>query len=93
ATWQWLKFLSSWPPMPHYRLVPARSSVSQETNFWTRLPRELTEPMRAAFPFARPVHLDERAIFSWPTIRAVVQGELTPQQAAQEGQKFSWFRE
>ncbi|MFN2122045.1 MAG: ABC transporter substrate-binding protein [Candidatus Promineifilaceae bacterium] len=93
ATWQWLKFLSSWPPMAHYRLVPARSSVSQETNFWTRLPRELTEPMRAAFPFARPVHLDERAIFSWPTIRAVVQGELTPQQAAQEGQKFSWFRE
>jgi ABC-type glycerol-3-phosphate transport system substrate-binding protein len=93
ATWQWLKFLSSWPPMPHYRLIPARSSVSQNTNYWTRLPRELAEPMRAAFPFARPVRLDERPVFNWPAIRAVVEGELTPEQAAQEGRRFVWFRE
>ena len=91
ATWQWLKFLSSWPPMPHYRLIPARPSVGEEVDFWTRLPRELAEPMRAAFPFARPVRLQERAIFSWPLIRAMLEGELTPQQAAQKGHDFSWF--
>jgi ABC-type glycerol-3-phosphate transport system substrate-binding protein len=91
AMWQWLKFLSRWPPMAHYRLVPARSSVSQEMDFWNRLPRELGEPMRAAFPLARPVRLQEQAIFSWPAIRAVMEGKLTPQQAAQQGRDFAWF--
>ena len=91
AMWQWLKFLSRWPPMPHYRLIPARSSVSERVDFWNRLPRELGEPMRAAFPLARAVRLQEQAIFSWAAVRAVMEGKLTAQQAAQQGRSFAWF--
>jgi hypothetical protein len=47
--------------------------------------------MRAAFPFSRAVRLQEQAIFSWPAIRAVMEGKLTAQQAAQQGRDFAWF--
>ena len=91
ATWQWIKFLSSWPPMARYRLIPARPSVGQETDFWTRLPRPLVEPMRAAFPLARPVSLADRTIFSWPLVRAVMDEQITPRQAAEKAGDFPWF--
>jgi hypothetical protein len=38
------------------------------------------------------VRLDERPVFNWPAIRAVMEGKLTPQQAAQQGRDFAWFK-
>ena len=93
AVWQWLKFLSTWPPMPRYRLIPARPSVGQEMRYWSGLPRELAGPMRAAFPIARPVHLQDRGLFSWPALRAVMDGQQTPEEAAHAARAISWFGE
>ncbi|MBE2223036.1 MAG: extracellular solute-binding protein [Anaerolineae bacterium] len=59
AVWRWLKFLSYQPPLPSYRLIPARPSVAQQTAYWQTLPRPLNEAMRSAFPFSRPVTIED----------------------------------
>ena len=72
ATWQWLKFLSEWPPMPRYRLIPARPSVGQAANYWSGLPRALAEPMRSTFMALRvyrPSRALGRAGCPWLTAR------------------------
>ncbi|MFN2138224.1 MAG: extracellular solute-binding protein [Candidatus Promineifilaceae bacterium] len=93
AAWQWLKFLSYWPPRPAYRLIPARPSVAADTGFWTGLPRPLAEPMRMAFPLARPVRLQEQTLFDWSTIGAVASGAQTPDDAARTALAIHWFGE
>jgi ABC-type glycerol-3-phosphate transport system substrate-binding protein len=91
AVWQWLKFLSYQRPAPRFRLAPARSSVADQTHYWASLPRPLGEAMRTAFPFARPVLLEEQAYFSWELLAAMLSGELTPAEAAQRRPRISWF--
>ena len=89
AVWQWLKFLSYERPTP--RMVPARPTVATETGYWTYLPRSLGDAMRTAFPFARPVLIEEKAHITWEMVTAVVSGEATPLQAAQSRPAIRWF--
>jgi hypothetical protein len=91
AVWQWLKFLSYQRPAPRFRLAPARASVADQTHYWASLPRPLGEAMRTAFPFARPILLEEQAYFSWELLAAVVSGELTAVEAGQRQPKLVWF--
>ena len=82
AVWQWLKFLSYQRPVP--RLIPARPSVAAEMDYWTRLPPQLGDAMRATFPFARPVMMGEGAYISWEQVAAAVSGRLSPLEAARQ---------
>jgi ABC-type glycerol-3-phosphate transport system substrate-binding protein len=91
ATWQWITFLSQHYLAPQLRHVPARPSVAQETGFWSVLPRPLGDVMRTAFPFSRPIRLDERDLFSWENIAGVVSLRLTPAQAARSAPTVRWF--
>ncbi len=91
AVWRWLKFLSYQPPLPRYRLIPARPSVAEETAYWQTLPRPLNEAMRSAFPFSRPVTIGDKLWFDHAMITAVISGELTPKQASQSTPKIRWF--
>ncbi len=88
AVWRWLKFLSYQLPAP--RFIPARPSVAAEMGYWTILPRPLGDVMRTAFPFARPVTVRERGMLTWDQVTAVVAGELTPLEAAQQPD-ITWF--
>lgn len=91
AVWKWLKFLSY--QRPASRLIPARPSVATNMGFWTYLPRPLGDAMRTAFPFARPVLIEEQGYLTWEQVTAVVSGELSPQQAAQIRPAIRWFNQ
>jgi ABC-type glycerol-3-phosphate transport system substrate-binding protein len=91
ATWQWLKFLSYQYLNRQQRLIPARPSIANKTAYWAILPRPLSDPMRTAFPFARPVTIEEQALFSWEQLAAVASGQLSPQEAAQNRPRPPWF--
>jgi ABC-type glycerol-3-phosphate transport system substrate-binding protein len=62
AVWEWLNFLSRRPLNATLRYVPARPSLAAETGFWEILPRPLSNAMRIAFPFARPVLISEKGL-------------------------------
>lgn len=89
AVWQWLKFLSYQRPTP--RLIPARPSVANSLGYWTYLPRPLGDAMRTAFPFARPVTIEEKTYITWEQVTAIIAGEATPLQAAQTRPSIYWF--
>ncbi len=91
ATWEWLKILSYQSLSRQKRLVPARPSVAVETNYWGKLPRPLSEAMRIAFPFARPVLIEEYGYFAWEQLAAMASGEQSPAEAAQEMDRVRWF--
>ena len=91
AAWEWLKFLSYQAPSAWFRTVPARPSVATESQFWGRLPRDLGNAMRTAFPFSRPVLIAEQHLFEWDRLTAVQSG-LPPAQAAQIKPRLVWFR-
>jgi ABC-type glycerol-3-phosphate transport system substrate-binding protein len=74
AVWQWLKFLSYQRPSP--RLIPARPSVADAVEYWRILPRPLGNVMRTAFPFARPVTIEERAFLSWQQVSTMMDQDL-----------------
>lgn len=91
AVWHWLNFLTYESIDRQLRLVPARPSVGRVTNFWGRLPIELRTVMQEAFPFARPVTFAEESRLVWEQVTAVVNGDLTPEQAAQSPPRLRWF--
>lgn len=93
ATWQWLKFLSYQNLNRQQRLVPARPSVAAQNAFWIILPQPLSNAMRTAFPFARPIAIDEQNVFNWEQLTAVASGQLTPQEAAHIRSRTPWFTE
>jgi ABC-type glycerol-3-phosphate transport system substrate-binding protein len=93
ATWEWLKFLSYQSLNRQQRLVPARPSVATNTAYWVILPRSLSNAMRTAFPFARPITIDEQDFFNWEQLSAVASGELSPQEAAHIRPRTPWFSE
>ncbi|MDX1417547.1 MAG: extracellular solute-binding protein [Candidatus Promineifilaceae bacterium] len=89
AVWQWLKFLSYQSPNP--RRIPARPSVAAEMGYWTTLPRPLRDIMRTAFPFSRPVTIEEKGFLTWDQVSAVLSGASTPQEAAENRIRVPWF--
>jgi len=89
AVWQWLKFLSYQPPTA--RFIPARPSVAAEMGYWATLPRPLGDVMRTAFPFARPVTIEEQGMLTWEQVTAVIKEELTASEAAQQRPAKIWF--
>lgn len=91
ATWEWISYLSNQPLSTRFRYVPARSSVAIESEYWATLPRQLSEPMRTAVPFARPILIEEQHLFSWDDLTAVYQGTLTPAQVAAMNYQPNWF--
>ncbi len=91
ATWEWLKFLSYQSLARQKRLVPARPSVALETNYWTKLPRPVNEAMRIAFPFTRPVLIEEYGYFSWSQLASLSSGDRTPDEAIQSMTRLRWF--
>ncbi len=91
ATWEWLKHLSYQNLNRQLRLVPARPSVAAQSAYWIILPQPLSNAMRTAFPFARPITIDEQALFNWEQLTAVASGELTPQEAVHIQPRIPWF--
>lgn len=91
AVWMWLRFLSFQPPRAQFRLIPARPSVAESSGYWQILPRELGNPMRIAFPFARPIKLAEQRYFTEGQVTAVLSRAATPEQAARVVPAFVWF--
>jgi hypothetical protein len=91
AVWQWLQFLSYQPLSPKARFIPARPSVAEETLFWRILPRDLGNAMRTAFPFARPVTMDEKQYFTWEQIEAVLKDDISPETAVYIKPRLIWF--
>ena len=89
AVWQWLKFLSYQAPTP--RMVPARPSVAEEIGYWQYLPRPLGNAMRAAFPFSRPVTIEDQTRLTWEQVTAVISGEQTAAEAARQKPNVKWF--
>jgi ABC-type glycerol-3-phosphate transport system substrate-binding protein len=89
AVWEWLKFLSYQSPVP--RFIPARPSVADQSGYWKKLPHPLGDVMRSAFPFARPISINEKRMITWPQIADVISGELTPAEAAKEHKALRWF--
>ena len=47
--------------------------------------------MRIAFPFARPVLIEEYGYFAWEQLAAMASGEQSPAEAAQEMDRVRWF--
>lgn len=92
AAWEWLKFLTYQAPSARFRTVPARPSVASSSQFWSRLPHDLGNAMRTAFPFSRPVLIEEQYLFGWEMLTAVQNG-MTPEQAAQLRPRLVWFRQ
>ncbi|MCA9998241.1 MAG: hypothetical protein KDE56_20910, partial [Anaerolineales bacterium] len=86
------KYISHYPlPLP-LRTLPARPSTATQIGFWEAMPPPLAEAMRIAFPFARPIRLDEKEAITWEMITAVIDGSLTPEEAAAEMKTaVSWF--
>lgn len=91
AAWEWLKFLSYQSLARQKRLVPARPSVALATNFWGKLPRPVGEAMRSAFPFARPVLIEEAGYFSWEQLEAVSSGQQSATEAIRAMTRVRWF--
>jgi ABC-type glycerol-3-phosphate transport system substrate-binding protein len=91
ATWEWLQYLTYQNLNRQQRLVPARPSVAAQNAYWIILPQPLSNAMRTAFPFARPITIDEQALFSWEQLTAVASGERTPQEAALIRPRTPWF--
>jgi ABC-type glycerol-3-phosphate transport system substrate-binding protein len=91
ATWEWLDFLSYQSLARQKRLVPARPSVAMANNYWVNLPRPVSEAMRAAFPFARPVLIEEAGYFPWPQLAALSTGQQTPDEVLQTMARVRWF--
>lgn len=91
AVWRWLVFLSGRPVIGPLRYVPARPSVAEAMNYWGVLPAPLGEAMRTAFPFARPVGLEDRFLFRREQLTAVMSGALSPGEAAQQPLDLNWF--
>ncbi|WP_420641102.1 extracellular solute-binding protein [Candidatus Leptofilum sp.] len=92
AAWEWLKFLTEQAPSARFRFVPARPSVATSSQFWGRLPHDLDNAMRTAFPFSRPVLIEEQHLFSWEMLTAV-QSSTPPEQAAQFRPRLLWFQQ
>lgn len=92
-TWQWLSFLSDQAPSARFRYVPARPSVATASRYWVTLPKQLGDPMRTAFPFARPVLVSEQDQFTWDQITAVLSGEKTAVEAARMTPPIIWFKQ
>ena len=76
--WAWLRFLSDHYPVRTARLIPSRPSVATRTGFWASLPDPLEEAMRAGFPFARPILIEEQSYFLPEQLEAIYQNERTP---------------
>ena len=91
AAWEWLKFLTYQAPSAWFRTVPVRPSVATDSQFWGRLPRDLGNAMRTAFPFSRPILIEEQHLFSWDMLTAVQTG-AAPEQAAQLKPRLDWFQ-
>jgi hypothetical protein len=89
AMWQWLKFLSYQAPTS--RMIPARPSVAEAVGFWKFLPLPLGNAMRAAFPFARPVTIEDQTRLTWAQVTAVTSGNLSLAEAARQQLDTSWF--
>jgi ABC-type glycerol-3-phosphate transport system substrate-binding protein len=89
AVWQWLKFLSSQPPIPRY--IPARPSVAAKSGYWTQLPRPLDDVMRTAFPFARPVTIAEKEMITWDQVAAILSGTSDVDEAVRDRPSRRWF--
>ncbi len=89
AMWQWLKFLSYQAPTS--RMIPARPSVAEDVGYWKFLPRPLGNAMRAAFPFARPVTIEDQTHLTWAQVTAVNSGDLTPAETARQQLAAPWF--
>lgn len=85
AVWSWLRFLSDAPTTRG--LIPAQPSVAHAIGFWDRLPRDVGEALRAAFPLARAVRIEERGVFTWDAVEKWRKGadsaEIRPQ--------LTWF--
>lgn len=90
AAWEWLKFLTYQAPSARFRSVPARPSVATSSQFWGRLPHDLGNTLRTAFPFSRPVLIEEQYLFGWDVLTAVQTG-TPPVQAAQLKPRLIWF--
>jgi len=91
AVWQWLVFLNKALPNTGFRRIPARPSAASQTGFWLRLPRQLADPMRAAFNSARPVTLEEQLLFLPEQVTAVTTGSLSSADAARIQPRINWF--
>lgn len=89
--WRWLVFLSQRNTVGPLRYVPARPSVADKMAFWTVLPAPLGEAMRSAFPFARPVSLEDREQFSRAQVESIASGALSPEEAARQSVQLPWF--
>lgn len=89
AVWRWLKFLSYQTPVS--RVIPARPSIAAESGYWAVLPRPLGDIMRTAFPFARPVKIEEQGMLTWEMMTTVLRGDKTPLEAAQQQPAITWF--
>jgi ABC-type glycerol-3-phosphate transport system substrate-binding protein len=89
AVWEWLKFLSYQSPTP--RFIPARPSIAAKTGYWKYLPQPLGDVMRTAFPFARPVTIEEKNKLTWEQVTAVVSGEVSAAEAAKDRPIVQWF--
>jgi len=89
AMWQWLKFLSYQAPTS--RMIPARPSVAEDVGFWKFLPLPLGNAMRAAFPFARPVTIEDQTRLTWEQVTAVTSSKLSPAEAARQQIDVGWF--
>ncbi|MCB9007449.1 MAG: hypothetical protein H6656_08840 [Ardenticatenaceae bacterium] len=92
AAWEWLKFLTEQAPSARFRLVPARPSVATASQFWSRLPHDLANAMRTAFPFSRPVLIEEKHLFRWEMLTAVQTGS-SPETAVQIRPRLVWFEQ
>jgi ABC-type glycerol-3-phosphate transport system substrate-binding protein len=91
AVWEWLKFLSFQPPNPTFRQVPARPSVAETARYWQILPRELSNAMRIAFPFTRPITLAEQRYFTEEQVTAVLSG-VAAGTAVRMTPPLTWFQ-
>lgn len=91
STWLWLKFLSTYPPAPGYRYIPARYTTIEVTDYWERLPEPLRLPMQAAFKTARPIWIEEQPYFSWELLTAVMEDQRAIQQILQQAGRVNWF--
>jgi hypothetical protein len=89
AVWQWLKFLSYQEPAP--RLIPARPSVAAQMGYWAQLPRALGDVMRTAFPFTRPILIEEKGMLNWEKVESVIHGDASAKEAAQQQAALTWF--
>jgi hypothetical protein len=47
--------------------------------------------MRTAFPFARPIMMDEAYYFSEEQVEAVLSGNAAPETAVHINSRLSWF--